>query len=240
MNDHHQMGSRLGDSHPHKDLLHGHYDKVFGKDCREWMVEWIQWLLEAPYDDSPMIYKQASPFDNDNNSRRPSEEDKEKGVLFLAASNYGSGGSADFTNLMIVPLGEWHLFFAPYMIFNSNREYPSLSDNELFSLAQRQVDAVSDLEVKVDGLSTECCRVPLEPIDNIIIKNIPTKNVLGISREELKNDDSIKIVGDGYGCFLKPLDPGLHTIKFKGYSPFYEVDKKIQLSVRGPNKKPTV
>jgi hypothetical protein len=123
------------------------------------------------------------------------------------------------------------------MIYNSKLEYPSLSETELYSLAKRQVDSVYRLEVLVDGLSLECCIVPILPSDNAIVP-IHEKNVLGISHTEIKNaNESIKIIGDGYGCFLNPLDPGLHILSFKTYSTTYSLDTQIQLNVRGPKAK---
>lgn len=233
---HHQQ-SFLGESHPHKVLQHGHYEKVFDKDCKEWMVEWINWLLELSYDNSPMVYQQVNPYKKDYNNLRRSKEDKEKGILFLAASVYGSSGNTYSSSYEIVPIGEWHIFFAPYMIFNSKLEYPSLEEDELFSLAERQVNSVYKLEVLLDGISIECCRVPIKPEDNAIIRNIPDNNILGIDPEEIETDNSTKVVGDGYGCFLNPLDPGLHILSFRGISPTYSLETQIQLNVRGPRQR---
>jgi hypothetical protein len=227
----------LGDDHPYKNLQHPHYEKVFGKDCKGWMIEWISWLLEISYEDTPLINKQVNPFDKGYDSLRPAKEGADEGIMFLAAPVYGSSANAYSNSLEIIPLGKWHLFFSPYMIYNSKLEYPSLNENELYNLAKRQVDSVYRLEVLVDGLSLECCRVPILPLDNAIVP-IHEKNVLGISHAEIKNaNESIKIIGDGYGCFLNPLDPGLHILSFKAYSTTYSLDTQIQLNVRGPKAK---
>ncbi|MBA3750730.1 MAG: hypothetical protein H0X03_07575 [Nitrosopumilus sp.] len=232
---HHSM---LGETHPHKDLTHGHTDTVIDKDCTGWMKDWINWLLEIPYEDSPLITNQINPFNKGYNSLRPSKADKETGIMHLAAPVYGSSGNTYSNNYQVVPLGDWHLFFSPYIIFNSKQEYPSLEEDELFNLAKRQVDSVYRLEVLLDGIGVECCRVPIEPKDNAVVKNLPDKNVLGINPGELENDEPIKIVADGYACFLKPLPPGLHILSFKAYSPTYSLDTQIQLNVRGRSKKP--
>jgi hypothetical protein len=234
-----ERGFFLGEQHPHKNLQHAQSEKVGGKNCTEWMIEWTKWLLEIPYDKSPMVYKEVNPFDKGYKSLRPfKEEVRDEGVMFLAAPAYGSSSSAYSSTYEIVPLGKWHLFFAPYMVFNSSLEYPSLNEDELSSLSKTQVDAVYKLEVLVDGLSVECSRVSITSKDNAIVQ-IHDENVLGIESDELKDgNDSLKIIGEGYGVFLKPLDPGLHLLTFRGYSRFYTLDTQIQLNVRGPKTKP--
>jgi len=227
----------LGEGHPHKNLRHGHTEQIVNKDCTGWMIDWINWLLEMSYDENPMIARQVNPFNQGYNSLRTSKENKEQGIMHLAVPVYGSSGNTYSHNYVVVPLGEWHLFFSPYIIFNSKLEYPSLEEEELFNLAKSQVDSVYRLEVLLDGLAVECCRVPIGPEKNAIVKNIPDRNVLGISPEELEDDNSTKIIADGYACFLAPLAPGLHLLSFKAYSPTYSLDTQIQLNVRGPRQK---
>ncbi len=231
--------SRLGMSHPHNDLTHGHTEKVFDKDCEGWMIEWMEWILKMSYDDSPLFGKQVNTFAGGYDNLRPSKEDREQGVLFLAAPMYGASGNSNYNNYQIVPLGKWHIFFSPFVIYNSKLEYPSLTDEELFNLAKNQVDSVYRLEVLVDGINTECCRVPIDLTKKATIKSIPYKNILGVTREELDIDNTLTALVDGFACFLKPLPPGLHIISFKGYSRTYYTDTQIQLNVRGPRKKDT-
>ncbi len=242
MNDHSHMDSghanRLGGTHPHIDLTNGHTDLVHGKDCDGWMKEWLQWFLELSYDESPFVPKQINPFNKPYNNTIFPTDNKEEGVMFLAVPGYGSSGNTYSSSFETVPLGLWHIFFSPYVIFNSQSEYPSLTEEELFDLAQRQVNSIYNLEVKLDGLSVECCRVTLDTKKNIEVEKVPDKNILGISQAELnKVGHKIKVAVDGYACFLKPLKPGLHTLSYRAYSPTYSVDTQVQLNVRGPSKK---
>lgn len=232
----HSEHHSLGEGHPHKNLVHGHTEKVIGKDCTEWMVDWINWLVGLSYDINPIIARQVNPFDQGYDSLRESKENKEIGIMHLAAPVYGSNGNTYSHNYVVVPVGEWNLFFSPYIIFNSKLEYPSLEEDELFNLAKSQVDSVYRLEVLLDGLGIECCRVPIPPEKNAILKNIPDRNILGINSDDL-GDRSTKIIADGYACFLAPLKPGLHHLSFKAYSPTYSLDTQIQLNVRGPRQK---
>jgi hypothetical protein len=227
-------GYFLGDTHPHKKLQHGHSEKVFDKDCKAWMIEWIKWLLEIPYDDTPIVFRQGNPFDKSYDGLQPMEGD-DKGVLFIAVPAYGSSSNTYNNDFVIVPPGEWHLFLSPYVIFNSVQEYPSLDNDRLFSMAKRQVDSVYKLEVLLDGLSLECCRVPITANDNAFATIPHERNILGIRRSEMEDGNNrIQIVADGYGCFLNPIDPGLHILTIKGYSPTYSIDTQIQLNFRGP------
>jgi hypothetical protein len=102
-------------------------------------------------------------------------------------------------------------------------------------MAKRQVDSVYKLEVLLDGLSLECCRVPITANDNAFATIPHERNILGIRRSEMEDGNNrIQIVADGYGCFLNPIDPGLHILTIKGYSPTYSIDTQIQLNFRGP------
>ena len=232
---------RLGSAHPQMDLSCGLAVNSNGKNGIDLMKDWLQWLIGLPTDNNPLLHE-YDPFTDNNQSRRTGSPlgKPVKGVLFLAPSNYAAGGAEYYRNYLVVPLGEWHIFFCPYIIFNSTLEYPSRTEQELYDSAKRQVDSVYKLEASVDGISTECFRVPIEPKDAVEIKGIPDKNVLGIGAEEISSDGSLRIVGDGYGCCLNPLPAGLHTLNFKGYSPSYSVDTQFTLNVRGPSTKPGV
>ncbi len=248
MNDHHSTDAKhtefLGESHPNRDIQHGHLEKVHGKNCTEWTVEWLDWLLKMSYDDSPLVSRGDNPFDRHYNSLVPSKADKEKGVMFYATSVYGSNANSYTRDYVVVPLGEWDLFFVPYMVYNSKLEYPSLDEDELYNLAKRQINSTYKLEVSLDGIGLECCRVPLAPKKDskmeFVIDHIPTKNVLGLEPAEMTGDVTAKMVGDGYACFLNPLTPGMHLLTLKAYSSTYYLDSVIQLNVRGPRKKPKV
>jgi hypothetical protein len=247
--DNHHTGTQhqaafLGKTHPHvrKGVeQHPHDEVVLEKDCEGWLKEWIQWLLKIPLDKSPLFNQDTNPLDRGYESKFPVKEDE--GIWFLAASSYGTGGNAGYTNRYeVIDVGKWHIFLAPYWIYNSKAEYPSLSDGELFKLAQEQADSVYKIDVTLDGMSLECCRVTIdEPFTAEMIRQ---KNVLKISDKMLPatgningaNLSKIEIVGDGYACFLNPLQPGLHILHYSAHSPTYSLDTQIQLNVRGPEQ----
>lgn len=235
----------LGKTHPHVrggvTLQHPHDEVVLGKDCEGWMKEWIQWLLKISHDKSPLFNPDVNPLERGYESKFQVKQDE--GVWFLAAPSYGVSGSTGYVNRYeVVDVGSWHLFLSPYMIYNSTAEYPSLNNNRLFQLAKEQVNSVYRLEVALDGMSLECCRVTIDtPFKAEIIRK---KNVLNITATNkilpvtnTKNGiqfSEIEIVGDGYACFLNPLEPGLHILSYRAYSPTYSLDTQIQLNVRGP------
>ncbi len=248
LNNHHtptqHQAAFLGKTHPHvrKGVAqqHPHDEVVLGKNCENWLKEWVQWLLRIPHDKSPLFNQGVNPLDRGYESKFPVKSDE--GIWFLAASSYGLGGSTGYANRYeVIDVGDWHLFIVPYWIYNSTVEYPSIKNADLFKLAQEQVDSVYKLEVILDGMALECCRVTIdkpfkaEIIRNKNILNIPATNkLLPMTGKKLGFTVSeIEIVGDGYACFLNPLDPGLHILSYRAYSPTYSLDTQIQLNVRG-------
>jgi hypothetical protein len=222
----------LGISHPHGGLQHGHEEVVHGKNCEQWMEEWIKWILRIPYDNSPLVGQGSNPF---NRKYEPYVNFRnDVGVRFLSSSPYGTGyGSGSGSSFELIKGGKWDIFAAPYVIFNADLEYPSLDEKHLFELARKQVNSVSKCEVVLDGLSLECCRVMIEqPFE---VDRIPDSNVMGIEGDELtKNDHKVKVVCDGYALFLNPLLAGLHTLRFEAYSPTYISSVNMLMNVRGP------
>lgn len=228
-------GRFLGSLHPHSDLQHGHDEPVHGKNCDEWMKEWIKWVLRNNYDNSPLVGQETNPFTRTYGPYYPADGKEEEGVRFMSSSPYGSGYGYGFE---LVKRGSWDIFAAPYIIFNADLEYPSLDKRELFDLARKQVEAVSKCVIVLDGHSMECCRVTIE--EPFEVDRIPDMNVMGIDREELMHSDhKVNVVCDGFALFLNPLLPGLHTLRFEAYSPTYNSSVDMLLNVRGPKQRHT-
>lgn len=223
----------LGKSHPHGGLQHGHDEVVHNKNCDEWMIEWVKWVLRLDYNNSPLVGKETNPFIQRYGPYIPANGNKEEGVRFLSSTPYGSGYGYGFE---LVKRGNWDIFAAPYVIFNADVEYPSLGKGELFDLAHKQVESVSKLEVALDGHSLECCRVTIEqPFE---VDRIPDENVMGVDPEELRaRGHTVNVVCDGYALFLNPMSPGLHTLRFEAYSPTYVSSVDMLINVRGPQQK---
>ena len=226
--------SLLGKNHPHKELQHDHDEVVGGKDCEGWMKEWVSWLINIPSDKNPVNNRQANPFDKGYESIKFFDESKNEGVYFFAAPTYGTSGDTYVQYYEVLPIGTFHLFIVPFMLFNSTQEYPSMDKPTLYSKAVKQVESLYEINVSLDGLSMQCCRVPIPPERSFKVNGIPEKNVLGLTREELKSANFADMVGDGYAMFLKPLEPGLHRLRYEAYSPNYALRTQIQLNVRGP------
>jgi len=120
---------------------------------------------------------------------------------------------------------------SPFTSYVSKEEYPSLPANKLYEQAKKDVDSVYKIEATLDGLNLAGCRVPIK--DSYPIENIPQRNVLGLSRDELeKCKNTVNLCSDGYTFWLRPLPPGLHLLHLLAYSRVYEFDVKFQLNVR--------
>lgn len=226
-------GKMTGKGHPHRVIQHDHDEPIGEKNCEQWMGEWIKWLVKIPHDKNPMN-NSPNPYDKGYESHVIFDEEKNEGVYFMAATVYGEGYHNSYE---IIPVGNFHLFIVPFMLFDSPLEYPSMNLEELHSRSIRQVDCLTDISASLDGLGLQCCRVHIEPERKVTVNDIPEKNILGVSKAELeKANFSAEMVGNGYALFLAPLEPGLHRLKYEAYTPNYTLKSEVQLNVRGPEK----
>jgi hypothetical protein len=126
---------------------------------------------------------------------------------------------------------------SPFTSYISQAEYPSIAPDGLFERAKEEVDSLYKLEATLDGLNLTGCRVQIQ--DPFPIKNIPPKNILSMSSEELiASISTANMCIDGYFFWLKPLRPGAHLLHLLAYSRVYEFDAKFQLNVKGPKQGP--
>lgn len=220
-------------SHPMGAIEHGHNDVVCGKNCTEWIKSWMTWMLTQPSERSPFLLQyNPSAFDVDESQEESEKDEEGNSVWFLAGPPYGSREAGTFSKWVVLPPDrKWHILASPFTSYISKEEYPSLSADELYSQAKRDVDSVYKLEATLDGLNLAGCRVPIDK--PFTIENIPQKNVLALSPRELKECKStVNMCSDGYVFWLRPLSPGLHLLHLLAYSPIYEFDVKFQLNVR--------
>lgn len=227
-------GTLTGMGHPHRTLQHDHSEVVGGKDCEGWMGEWISWLIGIPFDKNPINNKPENPFNKGYESTKIFDNEKNEGVFFMAAPTYGAVGDSYARYYEVIPVGNFHLFIVPFMLFNSTLEYPSLDKKTLYAKSMMQVDCMTEISASLDGLGLQCCRVDIDPEKSYKVENIPEKNILGVSSEELRVTNHAEIVGNGFALFLAPLEPGLHRLKYEAYNPNYSLKAEIQLNVRGP------
>ena len=122
-------GYMTGPHHPHRTLQHDHDEVVGGKNCEDWMKDWISWLVSIPFDKNPINNRPTNPFDKGYDSTRFFDGSKNEGVYHIAAPTYGAIGETYLRYYDIVPLGNFHLFDVPFMLFNSKLEYPSMDKN---------------------------------------------------------------------------------------------------------------
>ena len=226
----HHRGSS-SDTHPRHKFEHEHDDVVLGLDCTGWIKEWYKWAFETGGDNvflMPSPDKMSFLPEVSGQALNKGGTNKEEGVWFLGYPffNYTSEGTV-IRNVNL-PCGRLHFLAPVYNSHPSKELYPSIKSNQdLFKIAQDDVDKVYYLEVNLDGVNLSGCRVPIkQPFSIQLSKN----SVMGIQSAQMN------IVSDGYWIFIKELPLGDHILRLKGYSPLYKLDVEFHLSVRGPCK----
>lgn len=218
----------------HANPQHGHDEVVLGKNCDEWTKEWCKHLSVIGAEESPLFYNNgnSNPYKNltKNVFRDHRKDNTREGVYFLS-SRYTDPENYDY-QYHIIPRGDFHLF-ALYGYYYCPEVYRSKKSEDLYELAQHQLDSTYKLEAKLDGRGIEFCRVSLE--EPFEIRNIPEDNIFGLSADELRNCDyRLNMVGCFNVLFLKPLSVGNHLLDITGYSPFYGMNVGFQFDVLGP------
>jgi hypothetical protein len=162
----------------------------YGVSYAEWTAKWWQWVLSIPAKNNPI---------NDNNGINCAINQSGP-VWFLA----GTGRGAAERNCTI-STGKAILF--PILNYGATfADEPTIkSEQELISLAKREMDVISSLEVTVDGVKLnglERYRVR-SPIFDVVLPEI---NLFGGTPGPTRG------VADGYWLFLEPLFKGKHKI----------------------------
>jgi hypothetical protein len=162
----------------------------YGVSYAEWTRKWWQWALSIPLENNPIkdkIGKNCA-----INQSGP--------VWFLAGTD---GGSAERS--CIIPTGKAVLF--PILNYGATfADEPTIkSEQELHSLAEREMDIISDLEITVDGVKLNGLQEYRirSPIFDVVL---PENNLFGGAPGPTRG------VADGYWLFLEPLLRGKHNI----------------------------
>lgn len=161
----------------------------YGISYADWTARWWQWILSIPTHNNPVYAEDGNNFVL--NYAHP--------VCFMA----GSVGAA--VRKCTIPEGSAILL--PIINYGATfaDEPAIISEFDLHMLAKREIDIVSDLEVKLDGVRVnelEKYRVRSPTFDVILPENNLFKGIPGRTRG----------VADGYWLFLQPLSKGEHNI----------------------------
>jgi hypothetical protein len=166
----------------------------YGVSYAEWTAKWWQWMLSIPIQNNPVSY----------NTCKNCAINQSGPVWFLAGT---LGGVAERN--CSIPAGKAILF--PILNYGATlADEPTIkSEQELLSLAKREMDIISNLEAIVDGVkldSLQKYRIR-SPIFDVVL---PENNLFGGTAGPTRG------VADGYWLFLEPLSKGKHKIQSFG------------------------
>jgi hypothetical protein len=169
-------------------------EKPFGKTWAEWTAECWKWLLEIP--------KDVNPGYDDSSEKILNQQDPN--VVFLIGT-YGGSAVRHYR----IPIGKAILF--PVVAFTTSfAEEPQLrTESDLISRAKKDIDDISRMQAIIDGeIINDLSRYRV--MSPIFEFTFPEDNVVGAKAGASKG------ISDGYWIFLKPLNPGKHTVYASG------------------------
>jgi hypothetical protein len=193
-------------------LLFSSKERPFGHTWQYWTTRWWRWFLSIPKVNSPAI---------DNTGEKSCAEQPDPNVWFLAGT---IGGRVERT--VRIPSGK-AVLFPVINVTISNSEDPTLNtDTDMISFVRRHMDDIVTKQASIDGedlFISEKFRVQSPPFNF----SYPPNNIFEAQEGPTRG------VGDGYWIFMRPLQPGKHTIRTSGscMSGKIQIDAKIHLIV---------
>jgi hypothetical protein len=162
----------------------------YGLSYPEWTAKWWQWVFSIPIENNPIK----------DDINRSNELNQSGPVWFLA----GTGGGTAWRKCCI-PAIKAILF--PVLNYGATlADEPTVrSEEELISLARKEMDVITRLEVTVDDTklpNLQNYRVQ-SPIFDV---TLPENSLFGGTAGQTRG------ISDGYWLFLKPLSAGKHKI----------------------------
>jgi hypothetical protein len=193
-------------------LIYNSKECPFGHTWQYWTTRWWKWFLSIPKKEDSAI---------DKLDKKSYVGSSDSNVIFLASTIEGrvdknvkiSSGKA--------------VLFPVINITISNSEEPTLNtDNDMISFVRKHMDEIVKKQASIDGedlLISEKFRVQSPPFNF----KYPPNNIFGAREGPARGS------GDGYWIFLRPLQPGKHTIKSFGscMSGKVQIDARINLVV---------
>lgn len=169
-------------------------EKVHGLTLVEWTARWWQWVASIPPDSNPI---------SDQTGAKCNVQ--QSGPVFFLGGTFG--GKATRTCQVS---SDWHVFFPVLntMFFWNPQSTSNEAENRADAKAQMDnpiaLDATFD-ETTVEGIEAYRLTSPTFPI------TLPFPNIF-----QVPVAGTFPAVSDGYWLMLSPLEPGNHSVRFKG------------------------
>ena len=193
-------------------LLFSSKEHPLGHTWQYWTTKWWQWFLSIP---------KANTADLDNFDGNYYVDQSDPNVCFLASTTDGR-----VERTVKIPSRK-AILFPVINVTISNSEDPTFNnDTEMISFVKGQMDDIVKKQASIDGedlLISEKFRVQSPPFNF----SYPPNNIFEAREGPTRG------VGDGYWIFIRPMQPGKHTVRTYGscMSGKIQIDAKIQLII---------
>lgn len=221
--------------HTHKedDPVLGHEDKLGDRvTCDQIVDEWHKWLFRIPAAIHPNIMPPPNSYGGNNlrgSITNPVTVDGFK--IFMVAFQPFKKLEDNVVTLQIREDNSYILF--PILTTEaSTEEYPSKqTEQELVDMVKKGAAEVKNLDLKIDGVERIGCHVT--NYKRMKIDQVPEDNVMGILKQNMKPNQTIEIVHDGFFALVdvNKLKAGDHLITVVGQGDTYFNEATIVLNV---------
>jgi hypothetical protein len=164
--------------------------RPYGLTYGEWSARWWQWLLSIPRSSSPA-------FDATGYNANVNQDDSNVFFLCQTVDSIQEGGAVQHRTIF---MRARRSVFMPIINWVSILDVDGQTDEELSSVAKKRMDVVSELDVKINGISIKQGLNRYRAISPFFTMMLPEDNIFNLS------PGFRGFVADGYWIFLKPTE----------------------------------
>ena len=166
-------------------MIYPYDSKPFGLVFDEWSTRWWQWILKIPKSINPT---------GDHTGQYASVGQVDQNVFFLCQTVEGVGEQP----LRKINIPRGRCIFMPILNWISSFGKDGKSDYDLIETARTRIDAIGQMDVKLDGINIEGLERYRFQTDFFVV-DLPEENILNLPAGKSR------FVSDGYWLFTRPI-----------------------------------
>lgn len=227
-----QWRKHMDHTHEKDDPVMGHKEMLAkgGVSCEKVVEEWHKWLFRIPARIHPNLVLPSNSYKADSSGI--------ENPIYIAGNNVYMTAFVPLTkkedNLTTLQIyNDTQYILLPIITAEAcTEEYPSVkSQTELLRMVESETNSVEEIKFNIDGIPRMGCFV--ERKNRLSISNVATENLMGIKPQNMKPNNTVEPIYNGYWALLdvKRLGPGDHLITVEAIGKTYFVGATIALNI---------